>query len=382
MSLDDHSTIPVNLFSVDKSQPWKNRIEKVSACLNLKRVLYIFGAKLNGEKCIDYCNKLGITIKGFIDNDPMKIGQIFHGFEILSLASIDKNSIILNSSGRYVNEINLQLEVNNFFKIITFTELLYLFNLQHQAEDKIQNFTNEILVNASKINSLFLSLGDDLSRKTLNAVVDFRLTLDSKPLSEITPPYDEEFFPRDLLAFDSNGVFIDGGAYDGDSYLKYLSRKPKNPKAYLFEPDEQLCKKASERLNNNINFRIFNACLYSSDGYITFSTTGGMNGSISELGNLKVKTMMIDNISSEKVGHIKLDVEGAEEKVLIGAKKKLMEDKPTLAIACYHKPNDIWQIPELIQILTKNSYHFYLRHYSQTLDDTILYAIPDHLHKP
>lgn len=46
-----------------------------------------------------------------------------------------------------------------------------------------------------------------------------------------------------------------------------------------------------------------------------------------------------------------------------------------LAICVYHRPEDIFEIPEYIKTLNPN-YKFYFRHYTLAEWDTVLYAIP------
>ena len=77
----------------------------------------------------------------------------------------------------------------------------------------------------------------------------------------------------------------------------------------------------------------------------------------------------------EPVTFIKMDVEGAELEVIKGAKNIIMRQHPRLAVSIYHKIEDIWEIPTLI-LEYYSGYQLYLRHYSFSYYDTVLYAIP------
>lgn len=81
-----------------------------------------------------------------------------------------------------------------------------------------------------------------------------------------------------------------------------------------------------------------------------------------------------DLLADESPSFIKMDIEGAESEALLGAEQIIKKYHPKLAISVYHKPEDIFRIPELILNYHKN-YKFYLRHYSYTNSETILYAI-------
>lgn len=69
-----------------------------------------------------------------------------------------------------------------------------------------------------------------------------------------------------------------------------------------------------------------------------------------------------------------MDVEGAELDTLIGAQETIKKYKPKLAISIYHKPEDIYMIPEFI-MKCRDDYSFLIRHYTSCTFETILYAI-------
>lgn len=71
-----------------------------------------------------------------------------------------------------------------------------------------------------------------------------------------------------------------------------------------------------------------------------------------------------------------MDVEGHEEKTLLGARKTIASQHPILAISIYHKREDIWNLPSIILDMY-SGYRFYLRHYSVRTIETVLYAIDE-----
>ena len=93
-------------------------------------------------------------------------------------------------------------------------------------------------------------------------------------------------------------------------------------------------------------------------------------------GTVTIETAAIDEIvKDDKVTFLKLDVEGAEMKALQGAKNTILKNKPRLAVCIYHKPEDIIEIPAYLLSLNPD-YHFYIRHYKLSYNETVLYAIP------
>jgi hypothetical protein len=72
-----------------------------------------------------------------------------------------------------------------------------------------------------------------------------------------------------------------------------------------------------------------------------------------------------------------MDIEGAEQKALIGAKNIIKKFKPKMAISIYHSPFDLFKIPEIIfNIAGKDTYNIYVRHYTESIYETIMFFIP------
>lgn len=76
---------------------------------------------------------------------------------------------------------------------------------------------------------------------------------------------------------------------------------------------------------------------------------------------------------------INMDIEGAELMVLDGAKEVIKENLPVLAVAAYHEPSHLIEIPKIISNLS-DEYHFYLRKYKgyspEAINEYIYYAVP------
>ncbi|MFI3174418.1 MAG: FkbM family methyltransferase [Bacillota bacterium] len=70
-----------------------------------------------------------------------------------------------------------------------------------------------------------------------------------------------------------------------------------------------------------------------------------------------------------------MDIEGAELVALQGGEQTIKKYKPKLAICIYHKPEDVIELFAYIKNLVPE-YKFYIRHYSNTQTETVLYAIP------
>jgi hypothetical protein len=107
-----------------------------------------------------------------------------------------------------------------------------------------------------------------------------------------------------------------------------------------------------------------------------FSSGLGEGGHFSEKGQDAIATVAIDDLlGGHAVDFIKLDIEGAEAQALRGAARTLAAHRPTLALSCYHKPEDLWQLPDLIEELVPGGYQFHLRQHAFNSLELVLYAI-------
>lgn len=69
-----------------------------------------------------------------------------------------------------------------------------------------------------------------------------------------------------------------------------------------------------------------------------------------------------------------MDIEGFELDALMGAKGLIETYKPKLAICVYHKCEDLVSIVEYLAQLVPE-YQFYMRHYTYSQHETVLYAV-------
>ena len=77
----------------------------------------------------------------------------------------------------------------------------------------------------------------------------------------------------------------------------------------------------------------------------------------------------------ERVDFLKVDVEGADLDVLRGAAATITQQRPRLAIAAYHRPDDLVSIPEFIASLGVE-YRWYLQCSTMTDIDTVAFGVP------
>jgi hypothetical protein len=83
----------------------------------------------------------------------------------------------------------------------------------------------------------------------------------------------------------------------------------------------------------------------------------------------------IDNvIFNFKPTYINMDIEGSEINAILGATNTIRNNIVDLAIAIYHRPEDLWSILLKINEI-KPHYRYYIRNYTGRPAETILYCI-------
>lgn len=186
-----------------------------------------------------------------------------------------------------------------------------------------------------------------------------------------------QYFDLPELWKGAEEIFIDGGAYNGATSLRFKNWCGLNfKKKYIFEPEYLnylMCLDNAGKKLGTEEFEAYNIGLANEKNTLYFESNKD-SSRISQTGGQKIEVDTLDHLVSDKVTFIKLDVEGAECLALEGAKNLIRQYKPKLAISLYHKPEDIWEIPLLILKLNPE-YKFYIRHYTLLELETVLYAI-------
>lgn len=191
-----------------------------------------------------------------------------------------------------------------------------------------------------------------------------------------------QYFPEDVVAFGDDEVFVDVGCYKLETSLELRKRCPSLKKVYAFEPDPTNYK-ACEEKKAQTGFdeaEILPFGTWSHKDTLHFANEGTSGAAVVDAETaLSIDVVAIDEVicpeNSPKVTFLKMDVEGSEMESLKGARELIQRDKPKLAICIYHKPEDMVEIPLYIKKLVPE-YKLYVRHHTNYISETVLYAIP------
>jgi len=240
-------------------------------------------------------------------------------------------------------------------------------------------YKNSILIindNNDKIKHVDKLLSDEISRHVYKGVINIRKYnyVDYSHIAEIC---DNQYFVDGLFTYGENEVFVDAGAHNGENSIQFVNIvKGKYDMIYVFEPDKHnylSTKKKIEAIDKLGRTKIINKGLFSRNGNIGFNARGTGGSNINENSENKIEVTKLDDEIDGKVTFIKMDIEGAETDALLGAEKTIKTHKPKLAICIYHKMDDLWKIPLLVNSFVPE-YKLYIRHHKYSFIDTVLYA--------
>ena len=220
-------------------------------------------------------------------------------------------------------------------------------------------------------------LEDDISRDCLSNVFRFRSGnfLDYGKFNHKECQYFNELTLNSKKEITG---YLDIGAFHGENLIELETQLPVKM-AMLLEPDRHNFK---ELTKNNKNFTSQSVHLLPVAGsdqnrFVSFNDTGSGSSGIAPNGKDKILCVRLDDVvpSSEKIDFIKMDVEGEELSVLMGAKNLINVNRPTLAISLYHNWDDLWNIPKYLH-KTHHGYSLFVRQHMNNSFDLVLYAVP------
>lgn len=244
-------------------------------------------------------------------------------------------------------------------------------------------FSNEILIEPieekyiqgkrKELLEAYNFLEDYESKAIFKSMVESRFTNNIDLLSRTCR--DSQYFPIDVFRFREDEVFVDGGAFDGDSINNFLQlTQGKFKYIYAFEPDAYNYMKL-EACHQDDKIKLFNMGLFEKDMNISFMSRKGGSSQIKTNGEDIIKVCCFDklDVPDKRVTFIKMDIEGSELSALRGMEETICKYKPKLAICLYHKFEDLWEIPLFIKMLVPE-YKLYIRNHTTYLDEIVLYA--------
>lgn len=240
---------------------------------------------------------------------------------------------------------------------------------------KIKEVTTEeqriIVKNLDKIKLTYDILNED--SKLLFLYIILKRLLQIETYFDVLTP--DQYFLDELIKYNGNEVYVDIGAFNGDTIKAFAKACPNYSHIFAFEPDESNFQELVAETSLYSNITYFN-CLCSNEN--TFLNFIGHRGSLSAVSRtylFDTKERFSVKLDSLRIcpSFIKIDTEGSEKEIILGAYDTIFRCSPRLAVCIYHKIEDLWDIPLYFHEHFPQ-YSLRIRHHSAYKTETVLYV--------
>lgn len=321
--------------------------------------------------------KRGMTIGGFVETTPVKTEWL--GLPVVAAAranlSADDQLVvgIFNRDVAY-DEIRVSALATGS------TNIFWPYDYYGQIADDLGwrfwlSAREVVSSDLAEVKAAFDLLSDDESRRTFASIIRFRLGLEPAYAS-FRHEETQYFCDITLPALNrDNLVYVDAGAYDGDSWRE-LCKHVRPAEGWLLEPDPRNFARLVELTGRDcVNLRRLPLGLSDGHHVLAFSDDGEGSTIVSNGANHIVTASLDDILGDARIDLLKMDIEGSEIAALHGARKTIMRSRPVMCISLYHRPADLWRIPLLIHSMV-GDYAFAVRQHMFNSFESVLYAIP------
>lgn len=333
--------------------------------------IVVYGAGFLGMWAITYLKSIGAKILCLVDSNCEKWGAIVQGIPVVAPNDLlAKGSIPVIITARHaIIEIADELQSNGIYSV-SFDTFFAVRNFE-QVRDIRNNF-----------------LHDEKSRAVLSALIMGWLTGSSVFVKQVMEG--NQYFCMPGFADDAKHIYVDAGAYVGDTVEKFIwACNGAFKRIYAFEPGKRQFFALKTRVDRLISewaiesdqIVIENLGVSSVRGVVRCVNQSGLAQSLNMVAptdcQASVETANVcsldEYLNGQEITLIKSDVEGMELALLHGAVESIRKYSPKLAISIYHLPTDIFEIPMFIRSISPD-YQFAIRHHSSVMMETVLYC--------
>ena len=351
--------------------------------------LLLFGAGNLGRRTLAGLRRVGVEPLAFVDNSPALQGTVISGKRVLApataVAEFGEDAVFVAtawspSRGHVHGQIFQALRKLGARRLVSFVPLYW-----HHAAEFLPYYSldlpHRLYEYGDDVREAYARLNDHQSREQFLRQLSYLLSM----MDTVDLPRGgqaQTYFPRDLVELGHREVFVDCGAYDGDTVESFLEATSGRFDALVaFEPDPY----AVEQLRTLVrrlppgasgSIRVEQKAVGPAAGSLRFEGGGTPGSRLSETGSLTVECVTLDTELGDVVPtFIKMDIEGAEEGALLGSAETIRAHRPVLAICVYHLQSDLYRLPTLIARLCPD-YSLFLRRQGGD-GDLVCFAIPN-----
>ena len=326
-----------------------------------KKPVVLYGMGDGALKIMKQLEKNGIKLSAIFASDEFVRGHSFEGYPVVRFSQIKEqydDFIILLAFAVFRQPLLDKIyQMNDTYE-------MYAPDVPVYPEDEKVFGIEYIKEHEEELDFVYSRLEDDFSKKTFLNVLNFKISGKISYLQEITMPVEEVY--EQILCLDDKEDYVDLGAYNGDTVGEFLQHtKGQYSSITAFEPDKKNFKKLVKFIQETglqkVDAR--NTGIYDKPGELLFAGKAGRNSSLTAKSGIPTPVDSVDHaFEGKRVSVLKLDVEGAEEKALLGAQRTISKWKPKILLSAYHKNSDMFRLPLLI-LQMNDEYRLFFRHH-------------------
>jgi FkbM family methyltransferase len=340
----------------------------------------IIGAAPEGQRLARICHQQGIVIAAIVDDDPEKLGRKIGDTTVeasAKLDGLDRSVPIIVASHRVLGATQ-KLRAKGFLTVLPFAALQILAPQVFPPHMFYDGWLTDLWKNKDQYRWLSGALADDRSRQVLDAVLNYRMSADPEFLAPVLDKgryHQGLYHPVGLFECDEHEVYVDAGAFDGDSLTWFKERVGNRyDRIIAFEPDPKTYARLTRNFIGDDRIQTINAGLHRKKALLRFRDDASRGAIFTEDGEISMNVVALDELlAGQRVSFIKMNIEGAEIDALYGAQDTIRRWLPKLAISVYHRPTDLWRIPQLVREFS-DKYDLFLRQHDGGVIETVLYA--------
>lgn len=317
--------------------------------------IVLYGMGNGADLIISRLAHYGLKPAGIFASDGFVRAKSFHGLTVTDYQTAKAqfgNMTVLVCFGTDRAEVRQNIE-----KIAAENEL-YIPDVPVYGQDFFER--DFVTQNKKKIEKVYGLLADSVSKHCFEQLISFKITAERHRLlqCESSPLVAE----KELLNYSDEEVFLDLGAYNGDTVLQFAAATQSHYAHIIAaEPFSKNFQKLQQNTKHLKNITYFNKACSNSETPLLFNKKGGRGSSTGN--RVTVPAFTVDSLLENfRVTAVKMDIEGFEKQALEGAAKTLQTLRPKLQIAAYHRSGDLFEIPLQVAKIQPN-YKIYLRHF-------------------
>ena len=311
----------INLFEVFKNNYKSIKDVKVVLCgagiASLWYIRLLLENKIKVSAILDNCKDKAGTDVHIDDFDMKKPIPIVDRVDYLNGLQETDNLMFVISAPKYRRQIRDELQLYGIS-----SEQIYSFESEIYCNfiKSIPQYRQMLSNNYELLCQIYDLLEDCKSKEVLEHFILGRLSGDLSYFESIKE--DNQYLPSNIFEFGSKEVVADVGAYIGDSLLLFYENLSLD-KVYCFEPDRNNLEKLHKVKSRfaDVEVEIIEAGAWSITGELTFLADKVLSetSKLSADGENVVNVVRLDDVITDHVTYIKMDIEGSEYEALLGA---------------------------------------------------------------